>query len=137
MKKITITEKILKRPVTAIMMSLLVIGFGLFSLTNLKVTLYPTFNIPVMGISVNYSNVAPDDMLRLVVEPIEGAVMGVEGVESLDSNVRQGGAFLILRLKPGTNIMVTEQKVREAVERIRVEARYKYHGYRTKSKRGG
>ncbi len=119
MKKITITEKILKRPVTAIMMSLLVIGFGLFSLTNLKVTLYPTFNIPVMGISVNYSNVAPDDMLRLVVEPIEGAVMGVEGVESLDSNVRQGGAFLILRLKPGTSIMVTEQKVREAVERIR------------------
>ncbi len=119
MKKITITEKILKRPVTAIMMSLLVIGFGIFSLTNLKVTLYPTFNIPVMGISVNYSNVAPDDMLRLVVEPIEAAVMGVEGIESLDSNVRQGGAFLILRLKPGTSILVTEQKVREAVERIR------------------
>ena len=119
MKKISITEKILKRPVTAIMMSLLVIGFGIFSLSNLKVTLYPTFNIPVMGISVNYSNVAPDDMLRLVVEPIEAAVMGVEGVESLDSNVRRGGAFMILRLQPGTSIMVTEQKVREAVERIR------------------
>ncbi|WP_069131893.1 efflux RND transporter permease subunit [Rhodohalobacter halophilus] len=119
MKKITITERILKRPVTAIMMSLLVIGFGIFSLMNLKVTLYPSFNIPVMAVSVNYSNVAPDDMLRLVVEPIEGVIMGVEGVESLDSNVRQGGAFLILRLKPGTNIMVTEQKVREAVDRIR------------------
>jgi hydrophobic/amphiphilic exporter-1 (mainly G- bacteria), HAE1 family len=96
-----------------------VIGFGIFSLSNLKVTLYPTFNIPVMGISVNYSNVAPDDMLRLVVEPIEAVVMGVEGVESLDSNVRRGGAFMILRLQPGTSIMVTEQKVREAVERIR------------------
>lgn len=119
MKKITITERILKRPVTAIMMSLLVIGFGVFSLMNLKVTLYPSFNIPVMAVSVNYSNVAPDDMLRLVVEPIEGVIMGVEGVESLDSNVRRGGAFLILRLKPGTNIMVTEQKVREAVDRIR------------------
>lgn len=119
MKKVSVTQKILKRPVTVIMMSLLVIGFGVFSLSNLKVTLYPTFNIPVMGVSVNYSNVAPDDMLRLVVEPIEAVVMGVEGVESLDSNVRQGGAFLILRLLPGTNIMVTEQKVREAVERIR------------------
>lgn len=119
MKKISITEKILKRPVTAIMMSLLVIGFGIFSLLNLKVTLYPSFEIPVMAVSVNYSNVAPDDMLRLVVEPIEAVIMGVEGVESLDSNVRQGGAFLILRLQPGTNIMVTEQKVREAVERIR------------------
>ena len=119
MKKITITEKILKRPVTAIMMSLLVIGFGIFSLANLKVTLYPTFNIPVMAVSVNYQNVAPDDMLRLVVEPIEAVVSGVQGVESLDSNVRQGGAFLILRLKPGTDIMRTEQKVREAVDRIR------------------
>ena len=121
MKKISITEKILKRPVTAIMMSLIVIGFGIFSLSNLKVTLYPSFDVPVMGISVNYSNVAPDDMLRLVVEPIESVVMGVEGVETLDSNVRQGGAFMILRLKPGTSIMVTEQKVREAVERIRGE----------------
>ncbi len=119
MKKITITEKILKRPVTAIMMSLLVIGFGIFSLTNLKVTLYPTFNIPVMAVSVNYQNVAPDDMLRLVVEPIEAVVSGVQGVESLDSNVRQGGAFMILRLKPGTDIMRTEQKVRESIDRIR------------------
>jgi len=121
MRKIKITERILKRPVTAIMMSLLVIGFGVFSLSNLKVTLYPSFDIPVMGVSVNYSNVAPDDMLRLVVEPIEAVVMGVEGVESLDSNVRRGGAFMILRLQPGTDIMITEQKVREAVERIRNE----------------
>ncbi|NBB77431.1 MAG: AcrB/AcrD/AcrF family protein, partial [Bacteroidetes bacterium] len=119
MRKISITERILKRPVTAIMMSLLVIGFGIFSLMNLKVTLYPTFNIPVMGVSVNYSDVAPDDMLRLVVEPIEGAIVGVEGVETLESNVRQGGVFMILRLQEGTSIMVTEQKVREAVERIR------------------
>lgn len=119
MKDFAITRIILKRPVTAMMLSLMVVGFGLFSLSNLKVTLYPSYEIPVMGISVNYSNVSPDDMLRLVVEPIEAVVMGVEGVESLDSNVRRGGAFLILRMRPGTDIMITEQKVREAVERIR------------------
>ena len=121
MKKIAITEKILKRPVTAIMMSLLVIGFGVFSLSNLKVTLYLTFNIPVMGVSVNYANVAPEDMLQLVVKPVEAAISGVEGVQTLESNVNQGSAFMILELQSGTDIMVTEQKVREAVERIRSE----------------
>ncbi|WP_234568267.1 efflux RND transporter permease subunit [Rhodohalobacter sp. 614A] len=121
MKKITITETILKRPVTAIMMSLLVIGFGVFSLSNLKVTLYPSFNVPVMGVSVNYANVAPEDMLQLVVKPIEAAISGVEGVETLESNVSQGNAFMILRLQSGTDIMTTEQRVREAVERIRSE----------------
>lgn len=121
MRKITITEKILRRPVTVFMMSLIVIGFGLFSLSNLKVNLLPEFNIPVLAVSVNYSNVAPNDMSRLVVQPIEGAIMGVEGIESLESNVRQGGAFIILRMDPGTNIQQAEMKVREAIDRIRTQ----------------
>jgi len=119
MKKITITERILKRPVTVFMMSLLVVGFGLFSLANLKITLMPQFNIPVLAVSLGYSNVAPEDMSRLVVEPVEGAIMGVEGIDELESNVRRGGAFLILRLKPGTHIESTEMKLREAMDRIR------------------
>ncbi|MBP3192702.1 efflux RND transporter permease subunit [Natronogracilivirga saccharolytica] len=121
MRKITITEKILKRPVTVFMLSLMVVGFGLFSLTNLRVTLMPEFNIPVLAVSVNYSNVAPEDMSRLVVEPIEGAIMGVEGIDELESNVRRGGAFIILRLKPGVHIQSTEMKVREAMDRIRAQ----------------
>ena len=119
MKKITLTESILKRPVTVFMMSLIVIGFGLFALANLKVTLMPTFNIPVLAVSANYSNVAPEDVSRLVVEPIEGAIMGVEGIESLESNVRQGGAFIILRMDPNSNIQQSEMKIREAMDRIR------------------
>lgn len=119
MKKITITERILRRPVTVFMMSLIVIGFGLFSLANLKVTLMPEFNIPVLAVSVNYQNVAPNDMSRLVVEPIEGAIMGVEGINSLESNVRQGGAFIILRMDPRTDIQRAELKIREAIDRIR------------------
>jgi len=119
MKKITITERILKRPVTVFMMSLLVVGFGLFALANLRITLMPEFNIPVLAVSVNYSNVAPEDMSRLVVEPIEGAIMGVEGIDQVESNVRRGGAFIILRLQPNVHIQSTEMKVREAMDRIR------------------
>ncbi len=89
------TETILKRPVTVFMVSLIVVGFGFFSLSNLKITLLPSFNIPVLAVSVNYANVSPDDMSRLVVEPIEGAIMGVDGIESLEANVRGGGAFII------------------------------------------
>ncbi len=121
MKKITITERILKRPVTVLMMSLLVVGFGLFSLANLRITLMPEFNIPVLAVSVHYSNVAPEDMSRLVVEPIEGAIMGVEGIDQVESNVRRGGAFIILRLRPNTHIPSTEMKVREAMDRIRAQ----------------
>lgn len=119
MKKITITEKILKRPVTVLMMSLLVVGFGVFSLLNLRITLMPEFNIPVLAVSVQYANVAPEDMSRLVVEPIEGAIMGVQGIDQVEANMRRGRSFIIVRLQPGVNVGETEMKMREALDRIR------------------
>src|SRR5699024_9416983 len=119
MKKFTVAGSILRRPITVIMITLVIIGFGVFSLSNLKVTLYPSFNIPILAISTGYSNVAPKDMQQLVVEPIEGAVSSVEGIETLESNISKGSAFIILRLKSGIDIRSTELKVREKMSRIR------------------
>lgn len=121
MKKFSIAGQVLKRPISVIMVTLIVIGFGVFSLSNLKITLYPSFNIPILAISTSYNNVAPEDMERLIVEPIEGAVSSIEGIETLDSNISKGSAFIILRLKNGVNVRNTELKVRESLGRIRNE----------------
>lgn len=121
MKKFTVAGSILQRPISVIMITLVVIGFGMFSLSNLKVTLYPSFNIPILAVSTSYSNVAPEDMRQLVVEPIEGAISSIEGIETLESNISKGSAFIILRLRSGVNIRNTELKVREEISRIRNE----------------
>ncbi|SMO91921.1 efflux RND transporter permease subunit [Fodinibius sediminis] len=121
MKKFTVAGSILKRPISVIMITLVVIGFGMFALSNLKVTLYPSFNIPILAVSTGYNNVAPEDMQKLIVEPIEGAISSIEGIEELESNISKGSAFIILRLKSGVNIRNTELKVREEISRIRNE----------------
>jgi len=97
----------------------MIIGFGLFALSKLKVTLYPPFNIPVLAISAGYRNVSPEDIQRILVEPIEAAVSATEGIESLESSSRKGSSFVILRMKPGTDIRKSELKVRESIDRIR------------------
>jgi hydrophobic/amphiphilic exporter-1 (mainly G- bacteria), HAE1 family len=117
--KYTIIDKILLRPITVLMISMLVIGFGLFSLSNLKVTLYPSLDIPVVAITTNYRNVSPDDMMTLLVEPIEAAIASINGVESIESNARKGSAFIRLSLKPGVNARKVELDAREAIDRIR------------------
>ena len=121
MKKFTVAGRVLNRPITVIMITLVIIGFGVFSLSNLKITLYPSFNIPILAVQTGYSNVAPEDMQKLVVEPIEGAISAIEGIDELESNISKGSAFIILRLKNGVNIRNTELKVREAIARIRNE----------------
>ncbi len=121
MKKFTVAGKILNRPITVIMITLVVIGFGAFSLSNLKITLYPSFNIPILAVQTGYSNVAPEDMQNIVVEPIEGAISAIEGIESMEANISKGSAFIVLELQNGVNVRNIELKVREAISRIRNE----------------
>lgn len=121
MKKFSLTSGILKRPITVIMCTLIIVGFGIFSLTNLRVTLFPSLNIPVLAISSGYQNVAPEDIDRLIVTPIEGAVSAIEGIESLEARVSRGSAFVILRLYDGTDIRKTELKVQKAIDQIRAD----------------
>ncbi|MCW9707887.1 efflux RND transporter permease subunit [Fodinibius salsisoli] len=121
MKKFSVAGKILNRPITVIMITLVVIGFGAFSLSNLKITLYPSFNIPILAVQTNYSNVAPEDMQKLVVEPIEGAISAIEGIDTMEGDISKGSAFIVLELQNGVNIRNIELKVREAISRIRNE----------------
>lgn len=119
MRQFSVAGSILKRPITVIMMTLIVIGFGVFSLTNLKVTLYPSFNIPVLAVSTGYNNVAPEDINRIIVNPIEGALSAIEGIETLEARISRGNAFIILRLRENADIRKTELKVRKAIDQIR------------------
>jgi HAE1 family hydrophobic/amphiphilic exporter-1 len=117
--KYNIIDQILRRPVTVVMLSLLVIGFGMFALSNLKVTLYPSLDIPVVAISTGYRNVSPEDITKLLVEPIEAAVAAIDGVEAIESSARKGSAFIRMNLKAGTNARKVELDAREALDRIR------------------
>ncbi len=119
MKKFSIAGGVLNRPISVIMMTLIVVGFGIFSLTNLRVTLFPSLNIPIIAISTGYQNVAPEDIDRILVTPIEGAISAVEGIEEMESNVSRGNAFIRMNLYPGTDIRKTELQIQKAIDQIR------------------
>lgn len=119
MKKFSLAGVTLRRPITIIMVAIIVVGFGVFSLTNLKITLYPTTNIPILAISTGFQNVAPEDVNRLIVNPIEGAISAIEGIEEMEASISRGSAFIRLSLQEGANMRKTELQVREAIDQIR------------------
>ena len=99
MKKFSIAGGVLNRPITVIMMTLIIVGFGIFSLTNLRVTLFPSLNIPIIAISTGYQNVAPEDIDRILVTPIEGAISAVEGIEEMADKCQEvSDSFILLAL---------------------------------------
>lgn len=114
-----LARKAVERPVTFFMASLIVIGFGLFGLSNLRLNLYPDVSFPTITVYTTYEGVAPGDMETLVTRPIEEAVGSISGVREVRSSSKQGASVVKLKFNWGTNLYQAESDVRKELDFVR------------------
>ncbi len=104
------------RPVTFIMMTLIVIGFGLFGLSRLSLNLYPDVSFPTITIYTTYEGVAPEDIETLISRPIEEQVGSVSGLQRIRSLSSQGASVIKLYFNWGTDLFIAEADVRKQID---------------------
>ncbi|HKJ66476.1 MAG TPA: efflux RND transporter permease subunit, partial [bacterium] len=114
-----LSKTAIKRGVTFTMIYLIVIGFGLFSLSRLKVDLFPDITFPVIGVITQYEGVGPFDIENLVTRPLEEAVVSVENVETINSRSQSGTSILIIEFDWDTDMDQAEIDVRKQIDIIR------------------
>jgi len=107
------------RPVTSLMVSLILIGFGLFGLSNLRLNLYPDVSFPTITVYTTYEGVAPEDMETLITRPIEESVGSISGIERVRSISSQGSSVIRLNFSWGTDLFFAETEVRKRLDQIR------------------
>lgn len=107
------------RPITFLMGSLILIGFGFFGLSNLRLNLYPDVSFPTITVYTTYDGVAPGDMETLITRPIEEAVGSVSGVQRVRSLSSQGATVVRLNFSWGTDLFFAETEVRKRLDQIR------------------
>lgn len=107
------------RPVTFLMTSLILIGFGVFGLLNLRLNLYPDVSFPTVTVYTTYEGVAPEDMEALITRPIEEAVGSVSGIQRVRSQSSQGASVVRLNFSWGTDLFYAETEVRKRLDMIR------------------
>ncbi|MFO7848196.1 MAG: efflux RND transporter permease subunit [Balneolaceae bacterium] len=107
------------RPVTSLMISLILIGFGLFGLSNLRLNLYPDVSFPTITVYTTYEGVAPEDMETLITRPIEESIGSVSGIERVRSQSSQGASVVRLNFNWGTDLFFAETEVRKRLDQIR------------------
>ena len=115
----TLAKKAVERPVTFFMISLIVIGFGLFGLSNLRLNLYPDVSFPTITIYTTYEGVAPQDVETLITRPIEEQVSSISGVRRVRSVSNQGASVVKLKFNWGTDLYVAESDVRKQLDFVR------------------
>lgn len=108
-----------KRPVTTIMVVLIVILLGVVSFTKIPIDLYPNIEVPIAIVNTSYPNVGPEEIETLVTRPLEEVVGTVSNIDSIQSITREGSSIVIIRFKFGTNMDFAALDVREKVDLVK------------------
>jgi HAE1 family hydrophobic/amphiphilic exporter-1 len=111
-----IANTFIKRPVTAIVISIVLMISGLICLFNLAVDQYPNISPPSVSVNGSYTGADAQTVEQTVATPIEEQVNGTPGMEYMTStNTNSGGMSIRVTFKIGTNVHIAALNVQNRV----------------------
>ncbi|HEY0155869.1 MAG TPA: efflux RND transporter permease subunit [Thermoanaerobaculia bacterium] len=110
-----ITDICIKNPVFAWMIMAATVVFGGVAATRIGISQFPDVDFPTINVGVAWEGAAPEVIEHDVVEPIEEAVMQVQGVRSVTSSSRQGSGNITVELDLSRNVDMALQDVQTRV----------------------
>ncbi len=113
MASLSITS--INRPVLAIVMSLVIILFGIIGFSFLGVREFPSVDPPVVTVSSTYVGANSDVIESQITEPLEEAVNGVPGVRTITSVSREGRSNITVEFELGVDLETAANDVRDKV----------------------
>jgi len=113
-----LSELSIKRPVFAVVCSIVIIIFGAIGYSFLGVREYPAIDPPVVNVRTSYVGANAEIIEQQVTEPIEKAVNGVEGVKNISSSSSQGSSSITVEFELGVDLERAANDVREKVSQV-------------------
>ncbi len=110
-----LSELSIKRPVLAVVLSIVIIIFGAIGYTFLGVREYPAIDPPVVNVRTSYLGANAEIIEQQITEPLEKAVNGVEGVRNITSSSAQGSSNITVEFELGVDLEKAANDVREKV----------------------
>ncbi|STY28677.1 multidrug efflux transporter [Legionella wadsworthii] len=93
------TDLFIKRPVLAMVISLLIFLFGINSINNMQIRQYPRMDNTVITIMTAYPGADADLIAGFITSPLEKAVASAEGIDYMTSSSTQGLSTITLNIK--------------------------------------
>ncbi|HUX51333.1 MAG TPA: efflux RND transporter permease subunit [Spirochaetia bacterium] len=115
----SVTKSVVNRPTTVIIIFGLVIGFGLYSMANLAIDLFPEINPPVLLIITSYSGASPQDVEKTISRPLESALSNVGNISKITSTSSAGTSMIQMEFTWGTSMAEASNDVRDRIEFVK------------------
>jgi multidrug efflux pump subunit AcrB len=116
-----LTRAFIASPLTPLFL-IAAFAFGLIALVTLPREEEPQISVPMVDIRVNAAGLKAEDAVKLVTEPLETIVKGIDGVEHVYSQSQDDGVLVTARFVVGTSsdaaVLRVHDKVRANMDRI-------------------
>lgn len=111
-----ISEVFIRRPVTAIVISIIIVVIGVIVITTLPISQYPSIAPPTVTVSGAYTGADAQTVEQTVTTPIESQINGTPGMKYLSSNsTSDGRSSITVTFEVGTNIDIAALDVQNRV----------------------
>ncbi|WP_462265847.1 efflux RND transporter permease subunit [Mucilaginibacter sp.] len=111
-----IADTFIRRPVTAIVISLVIVAVGLLAMSSLPIGQYPDITPPTVQVTGNYTGADAQTVEQTVATPVEVQVNGTPGMTYLQSNSTGNGQMsMTVNFEVGTNIDIAALDVQNRV----------------------
>jgi HAE1 family hydrophobic/amphiphilic exporter-1 len=111
-----IADTFIRRPVTAIVISLVIVIVGIIAITSLAVGQYPEITPPTVNITGTYTGADALTVEQTVATPVEAQVNGTPGMTYLQSNSTSNGQMtMTVNFEVGTDINIAALDVQNRV----------------------
>jgi hydrophobe/amphiphile efflux-1 (HAE1) family protein len=111
----TVSDFALKRPVASIVMSLVILLFGVVGYNFLGVRLYPAIDPPIINVQTSYTGANSDIIESQITEPLEKAINGIEGVKSITSSSSTSSSNITVEFNLDAELEKAANDVRDKV----------------------
>jgi multidrug efflux pump len=112
---VTLSELSIKRPVLAVVMSTIIVLFGLVGFSYLGVREYPALDPPIVTVTTSYPGASPDVIASQITEPLEQNISGASGIRVISSTSQEGRSQIKVEFELSIDMEAAANDVRDKV----------------------
>ncbi len=109
----------IRKPVTTIMVTLMVFIAGIVSYFNLDQALMPDIDLPIAVVATTYVGASPEEIENLISKPLEEGMGSISNVDTITSISSANMSMVMLQFVDGTDIDMAAVDMRDRLDQIK------------------
>ena len=114
-----ITNLALRRRSVTVLAVILVLASGIFTYSRLPVELFPEVDFPLVTVTTFYPSANPESVSDNVTIPVENAIVGIDGLDAIQSISTENQSIIIATFEFGTDMEEAENIINSKVSGLR------------------